>query len=131
VTKNRTYQEEENIKLYLRNILKEYLNYEEKLKEQKLKWPRSTKYIPTSEEILKAEKEYMEYEENVFTELSNLKIEIKSSMCIKVKVSETQIELKDFLKSENILIESYETEESQKEKMSRLENANKIGEVII
>lgn len=131
MTRNRTYQEKENIKLYLRNIFKEYLNYEEKLKEQKIKWPLSTKYIPLSEEMLKAEREYMDYEERVFTALYNQEIEIKNSMCIMVGIGETQIELKDFLKSENILIENYNTEESQKEKMRRLENANKIGEVII
>ncbi len=129
--KESTYQDREKLGLYFRSILKEYLNYEEKLEDQKKEWIRSTEYVPSSEEVMKSESKYMRYKEKALTEINNLKLIIKSSISIKVKVSETEeIELKDFLKSRNILFENFNDPNIQKEELERLENAHKIGEEI-
>ncbi len=128
------YQEIDNVKLYLRkNLLEDYLNEEEK-KILKGKYPKANRYILTSEKMSEIERDYMRYEENVFTILYCKEILIKKDdKGINVIIEEPKgifVELKEYLKSQNILIRD-DNIKSQEEKIKRLENANKIGEIIL
>ncbi len=124
--RERTYKDEENIKLYLRNILEGCLDY----KEQKEREIHSRGYNPTSKEIIGIERDYMRYEEKVLAILPPQRIEIQSSKKIVVNIDKLskKIELKEYLESKKILIEN-DNLENQREILERLENAHKIGEI--
>jgi len=102
------YQEIDNIKLYLlKNLLEDYLSEEEK-KILKGKYPKANRYILTSEKMSEIEKDYMKYEEDVFTILYHKEILIKKDdKRISVIIEEPKgifVELKEYLKSQKILI---------------------------
>jgi len=103
------YIEIDNIKLYLRkNILEDYLTGDEKRKIRG-RHPRADKYLLNSKELLKLERIYRIYEERVFTLLYGKELIIKKED-IKIREENKEIELKAYLKSQNILIRQQDYE---------------------
>ncbi|MEK6906763.1 MAG: hypothetical protein AABW81_04015 [Nanoarchaeota archaeon] len=128
------YQETDKLKLYLRkNLLENYLTEEEKEKLRR-NFPFAKRYILTSEEISKIERDYMKYEEKIFTSISNREILIKTDereiiILIEEPKGVFNLELKEYIKQQKISLRLNQQETN--DELIRLENANKIAEEII
>ncbi len=134
-----SYQDTESINLYLRNILKEHLNYQEKRKLQTTTYPLAIEYIPSSEEVIQNEREFGRYFERVFTALSDLDLTINGPENIKIRINNKyhhpqNIELKKFLEEENINIENLDWVSSpkpeQKTEPPKIKINEDLGDVI-